>query len=364
MDAEETITSPAAPEEQPRGPVPRSAVFGRAVIAAAGVATVVAAGLVLYTVRDVLVEVLIATFLAISLDPPVRWMVRHGMRRGYAVAVIFVVALALTGLFLWAFLPPLIRQGASLVSDFPGFVADLRARSPLFASFDDRFHVHDQVDAWIAGLPNDAGHDALAFGQRFTGAAATVLLVAVLTVYLMLDLPRLRSGLLSIFPRRRQDGVDVVLTLITDKVGSYMIGNVLISGIAGASALVVLTALGVPFAFPLAVVVALTDLIPMVGATLGAAACVVAALATTPLWPNTTLVALFFVVYQQIENYLIAPRVLRNSVQMPALLVLLAALIGGRLLGLVGALMAIPCAAVIREIAIPAMRRRRTVVDE
>jgi len=364
MDTEQTIPVPAARDERAPGLASRPSVFGRAAAAAAAVAVVATAGLVLYEVRDVLVEVLIGAFLAISLDPPVRWMVRHGVRRGHAVAVIFLVTLAVTGLFLWAFLPPLVRQGASLVSDFPGYVVHLRGQSPLFAKLDDRFHLHDQVSAWVAGLPNQAGRDALGFGQRFMGNVATILLVGVLTIYFMLDLPRLRKGLLSASPRHHRHRLDGVLTVITDKVGSYMIGNFVISGIAGASALLVLALLGVPFAFPLAVVVALTDLIPMVGATLGATACVVAALATTDLWPNTALVALFFVVYQQLENYLIAPRVMRNSVQMPALLVLLSALVGGRLLGLIGALMAIPAAAVIRAVAIPAMRGRRTTEDE
>ncbi len=105
-----------------------------------------------------------------------------------------------------------------------------------------------------------------------------------------------------------------------------------------------------PFAVPLAFVVAVCDLIPMIGATLGAVICVLAALLTTELWPTTVIVALFFVAYQQLENYLIAPRILRHTVSMSAAAVLLAALIGGTLLGLVGALMAIPIAAALKVV--------------
>jgi predicted PurR-regulated permease PerM len=137
---------------------------------------------------------------------------------------------------------------------------------------------------------------------------------------------------------------------MVDKVGAYMIGNLLISLAAGLATFVVLEALGVPFAVPLAFVVALCDLIPMIGATLGAVACVLATLLTTELWPTTVIVAIFFVAYQQLENYLIAPRILRHTVSLSAAAVLLAALIGGTMLGLVGALMAIPVAAGLKVV--------------
>jgi predicted PurR-regulated permease PerM len=114
----------------------------------------------------------------------------------------------------------------------------------------------------------------------------------------------------------------------------------------------------VPFALPLAFFVAITDLIPMIGATLGAIVCTIVAFATTPFWPNVVLVAAFFILYQQLENYLIAPRVLRNTVDIPAVAVLLAALFGASVLGLVGALMAIPVAAAVKVIFTPVLRAR------
>jgi predicted PurR-regulated permease PerM len=135
-----------------------------------------------------------------------------------------------------------------------------------------------------------------------------------------------------------------------DKVGSYMIGNLLISLAAGLASFAVLAALGVPFAVPLAFAVALCDLIPMIGATLGAVICVLAALLTTDLWPTTVIVAIFFVVYQQVENYFIAPRILRSTISLSAPAVLLSGLIGGTVLGLIGALMAIPVAAGLKVV--------------
>jgi predicted PurR-regulated permease PerM len=137
-----------------------------------------------------------------------------------------------------------------------------------------------------------------------------------------------------------------------------MIGNILISLIAGLAAFAALSALRVPFAVPLAFVVAVTDLIPMIGATLGAVVCVAVALLATRLWPTTVLVAVFFVVYQQVENYLLQPRIMRGQVQLSAAAVLLAGLIGGTALGLVGALMAIPVTAGIKVLLTERLQAR------
>jgi len=135
---------------------------------------------------------------------------------------------------------------------------------------------------------------------------------------------------------------------MVDKVGAYTLGNILISLVAGLAAFAALTALRVPFAFPLAFLVAVADLIPTIGATLGAVICVLVALPTTPLWPNTVLLAVFFVLYQQLENYVIAPRIMRKPIQLRPGAVLMASLIGGTALGLIGAVMAIPIAAGVK----------------
>jgi predicted PurR-regulated permease PerM len=274
------------------------------------------------------------------------------------VAIIFLVVAVLIGLFLLAFLPPLIKQGNNLVRDLPAYLNGLRDRSPSLKSLEDRFHFQKSIEDFARTVPGKLGHEALSFGQRFLGALLSALLVLVLTIYFMLDLPRLRRGLVRLFPRRHRRSVNQAVNVVIDKVGSYMIGNLIVSAIAGVATFIALTAFRIPFALPLAAWVAITDLIPMVGATLGAVVCVIVAFATSSLWPHTILVVLFFVLYQQVENYLIVPRVMRSSVEMPAVAVLLAALLGGSVLGLVGALMAIPVAAALRVIAEPVLRAR------
>jgi predicted PurR-regulated permease PerM len=298
----------------------------------------------------VLVRVLIALFIAVSLDPAVRMLTRRGMRRGLAVLVIFLVAGGLVAAFLVSVIPAMIHQFQTLVHDFPGYFATLQERSARFRGLSDRYHLTGKIQSFLTSLPGRLGSGLLGYTRRLFGALASALTVAVLTVYFMTDLPRLRHGLRRLFPKAHRARFGRIADVMVDKVGDYMIGNLLISLAAGLASFAVFAALGVPFAVPLAFVVALCDLIPMIGATLGAVICVLAALLTTELWPTTVIVALFFVGYQQLENYLIAPRILRHTVSMSAAAVLLAALIGGTILGLVGALMAIPIAAALKVV--------------
>jgi predicted PurR-regulated permease PerM len=339
-------------------PVTTRMVFRWGVAGALGVLTVFLAYRAVLLVTDIIVQVLIAVFIAVSLDPAVRWLIQRRVKRGQAVAIILFGFAVVLGVFLLAFLPPLIKQGNSLVGDFPGYLERLRQHSPSLRSLEDRFNLQKSIHDFAQTVPAKLGHQALSFGRRFLGALLSALLVLALTIYFMVDLPRLRRGLVRLFPKRNRRAVNEAVNIVIDKVGAYMIGNLIISAIAGVATFIGLEVLRVPFALPLAFWVAITDLIPMVGAALGAVVCVVVAFATGNLWPQTILVVAFFALYQQLENYVIAPRVMRNSVEMPALAVLLAALIGGSVLGLVGALMAIPVAAAVRVIIAPIIRAR------
>jgi predicted PurR-regulated permease PerM len=301
----------------------------------------------LYSIRGILVQVLVALFITVSLEPAVQWLTSRGVRRALAVTLIFVVAFgALLG-FLISVIPSLVSQGRELIDDLPGYLDDLQAQSAQFRDLNDRFNLSSQLQGIIGSVPGRIGSGVLGFTGRLFGALFSTLTVLVFTAYFMADLPRIRNGLVWLFPAERRPRVKQVVDLVVDKVGAYMIGNIIISIVAGVASYVAFRALGVRFAVPLAVLVAVFDLIPMIGATLGAIVGVLVALFTSPLWPTTVLVAAFFVAYQQVENYLIAPRVLRTTVDIGASAVLLAGLIGATLLGLVGALLAIPVAAAL-----------------
>src|SRR5215217_1050469 len=309
-----------------------------------GAASTVVGLYALYTVRAILVRILVALFISVSLDPAVRALERRGMRRGFAVTLIFLLVFGLAAAFLLSIIPPLVTQFSNLVDDLPGYLTRLQERSSQFRQLNDRFNVSDQLQGMVGTLPGRLGTGLLGFTGRVFGAVFNSLTILVFTIYFMADMPRIRTGLVRLFPVERRPRARQVVDLVVDKVGGYMIGNIIISIIAGLASLIAFSLLGVPFPVPLAFVVAICDLIPMIGATLGAIIGVTVALFSTNLL-HTLLVAAFFVAYQQLENYLIAPRVLKTTVELGAAAVLIAGLIGATVLGLVGALMAIPVAA-------------------
>lgn len=347
------------------GPPPGGVGFGQAyrwaVAVSLGVLTVALAALTVYTVRSVLVLVVIALFIAVGLDPAVRWLVRRGLRRGVAVGVIFVTAFVLLGGFLAAVIPPLLREGGELFGNLPGYVERLPEQSGLYRDLAERYHFTEKLSQYAANLPQSMVGNAWGFAQRFLGALASVLTVLVFTIYFMADLPRLRRGLVRLFPRPRRPQVAEVVNVVVDKVGAYMVGNLIISLVAGVTSFAVLMVLGVPYALPLAVAVAITDLIPLVGATIGAALVTAITFFTSELWPATIVVAVFFIVYQQLENYLLVPRVMRNTVDISSIAVLLSALVGATVLGVMGALMAIPVAAAVKVVLTPLIERHTEV---
>ncbi|HEY3009742.1 MAG TPA: AI-2E family transporter [Micromonosporaceae bacterium] len=333
--------------------VPPGVVFRWAAAGTAGVLIVLAVAYGFYIVRGILVLVLIGLFVAVSLDPAVRWLVTRGVRRPFAVMIVVLVLVALFGVFIWSVVPPVVEQGGKLFADLPGYLRRLSDQSKAVREVTDRYHLTDRLTALVGELPARLAGGAVGFVQRFLGALASSLTVLVLSIYFMADMPRLRRGVVGLFPQRRRARATEVVDVVVDKVGGYMIGNIIISLFAGVSSFICLELVRVPFALPLAVAVAIADLIPMIGATLGAVICVVVAVLTVDLWPAAVIVLLFFIAYQQLENYLIAPRVLRNTVDLSSVAVLLAALIGGAVLGLVGAIMAIPVVATVKVVMTP-----------
>jgi predicted PurR-regulated permease PerM len=293
---------------------------------------------------------LIALFLAISLDTIVRMLTRWRMPRGLAVVVVLLVMLISVAALLSAVIPTTVKQFHTMVTDLPTYVANWQNGSASLRRVGDKLHLTGQVDSVLNGLPARFGHGLYGATGRVLSGVLSTLTVAVLTVYFLADLPRLRRSGASLSPRAYRDRLSRIVDVMVDKVGAYTVGNIVISLIAGLAAFAALTALRIPLALALAFLVAVTDLIPSIGATLGAVICVLVALPTTHLWPNVVLLAAFFVLYQLLENYLIAPRVMHGTVQLRAGAVLLATLIGGTALGLVGALMAIPIAAGVQQL--------------
>jgi predicted PurR-regulated permease PerM len=185
----------------------------------------------------------------------------------------------------------------------------------------------------------------LGAGQVVFGALASGLILLVLTVYFVVDLPRIRATLYRLVPHSRRPRAILLGDEIFAKVGGYVLGNLLISLVAGILTFIFLTIFGVPYALLLSIFVAILDLLPVIGSTIaGVGVCLVALSVSLPVCLAT---AGFFVVYRLVEDYLLVPRIIGRAVKVPALVTVVAVLLGGALLGIVGALVAIPVAAAL-----------------
>jgi predicted PurR-regulated permease PerM len=343
---------PPAPTEPDTiaGRVRPGALFRWGFFRALGALAAIAAAAAVWSVRELLLRVLVALFLAVSLDPAVRWLEGHGVRRGLAVGLIFGVFVAVLAAFLLSIIPPLATQVAALVHNLPDYLGGLQRRSAQFRVLDRRYDLSTRLEGVVNQLPARLTGGVLGLTSQVFGALIYFLTVVVFTVYFLLDLPRLRRGVVRVFTVDRRERYGAVVEIMVTKVGDYMIGRLLIAFIGGLVAFVGLELFGIPYPLPLAILIGLLDLIPLIGHPIGAVVAVVVSLATRGLWPVSVLLAAFFVVYQQAENYLIAPRILRHSVDISAVAVLLAALVGATVLGIVGALIAIPVAAAVKVV--------------
>lgn len=314
--------------------------------------TIAAVGVLLYgvyLVRSILVLVLAAAFLAVALDPIVRALGRIRLKRSGAVAVVFLGVLVFVGGFFASVTPPLVRQTEHLATSVPRYVNDLAKHSKEFKQLDEKYEISSRLKSAVNNIPSIAAASlggALGVVRSVGAATFRVLTVMILTIYFLIDLPNLLAGAARLVPRSRRDGWQHNAQVVFDRISGYMLGNIGVSVIAGLASFVALTALRVPYSLPLAMWVAIADLIPMVGATLGAIPAVIVAF-FGGLWTGIGTV-IFFLAYQQVENYFVAPRVMKRAVDISPAAVILAALIGATLLGFVGALLAIPFAASIK----------------
>jgi predicted PurR-regulated permease PerM len=312
------------------------------------------------SVLNILILVLISAVLAIGLDPAVRRLVATGMRRGVAVALIFLAFVVFVFLFGLLVVPPLAHQVTGLADDIPAYSRDLSARHDWIGSYFREHDVTASVKTFIETLPDrirGSFHTILGVAGRVGSVLFNIITVAILTIYFMLSLPSMRSTLALVFPTSRRDRAARVIDQSVEKIGGYVYGNVVTSIICGVAALVALLLLGVPFAVPLAMWAGLADLIPAVGSYLGAVPAILVAFFVSPL---RGLVALaYFVAYQQFENYVLVPRVMKNAVNLSPAAVIISTLIGGSLYGFAGALLALPVAATVKVVIVETWLRDR-----
>jgi predicted PurR-regulated permease PerM len=317
-------------------------------------------------ISSVLQLVLLAIYLAVALNPLVTGLERRwGLQRGPAALLVFVLTIALLVGLVTAIVTPLYNELREFVDNSETYVAELR-NSSLIADLDARYDVLDRVEEQAAALPGrlpaTAGSVFGAAGFVF-GAVFQTLTVLFLTLFLLLELPAIARSIASLLSPNTAERASTLSREITTTVSRYVAGALFIALIAGTVTAITLLIVGVPYAFALGLLMSLFALIPLVGATIGTV--FVALVALTQGVVPAIVVIIVLVVYQQIENNFLQPMVMQRSVSVSPFIILLSVLVGTNLLGILGALLAIPAAGsiqiLLREVI---ASRRRAVTTE
>lgn len=312
----------------------------------------------LETTLPLLIVIAVAGFLAIGLNPLVVKIQRWGLPRGIAVVIVCLGALLVLCGGLVSIVPPIITEGTAFVHAIPD-LAESISRQQWLIDLDKKFHIVGSVTKAAKSIDPGTVLDAaggvasvlgVAVGSIFNGV-----MIALLTIYFLVAFDRLKNGFYRLLPAPRRVRAQALGDEILTKVGGYTVGALGIAATAGVTSFVFMLIAGVPYAYALAFVVAILDLIPQIGATLGAVLVTLVGL-TESIWVAIACV-IFFIIYQQVENWIVYPTVMRRSVKVSDLAAIIALLLGATLLGIVGALLAVPTVAaiqlIVREVYIP-----------
>jgi predicted PurR-regulated permease PerM len=293
--------------------------------------------------RDIFVWILAATFLAIALNPLVERLEPRLGRRPAATIVVIGFVILFIGVVI-ALVAPFVTQVDDLSTGLPKAISDAQHNSTV-QRLDARFHLADRAKEHMDTLPN------VVFGTADTvlGGLFAISTVFFLTLFLLYELPGICRLGLSQIPHQRRPRVVAAAEHLNRNIGGYVAGNLVISLICGAVTTASLYFLDVPYSLALGVFMAVFDLIPLVGATIGSFVVIASAFVFVDVRAGVIMFVITMV-YQQVENHVLQPLVYGRTVQIPSLTVLVAVLCGGAALGLIGALLAIPIAATIQTV--------------
>ena len=304
----------------------------------------------LVQIRSTLLLLGIAVFLAVALGPAVDFFQEHGrLPRAASILLVYLLIFFVFGGVLSLIVPPVVNGATDLSRDLPGYVTDLRDNKTI-RNFDNKYDITSKLQDEAQKLPDKLGDAAGALQSIATGvvnAAFQMLTILTMTFFLLLDGKRMANFLITRFGRHREERLQGIAERIYKSTSGYVGGALTITSINGILTFIVLTILGVPFAVPLAVMMSFFGLIPLVGATIGGVLILIVTLFTD--FPSATIIyAIFLIVYQQVENNVLQPFIFKRTVNVHPLAVIVGILAGSALLGVVGALVAIPIVAALQ----------------
>ncbi|MFK3834233.1 AI-2E family transporter [Microbacterium sp. NPDC087868] len=318
-------------------------------------------GLALTSLSTILIYIALAIFIALGLDPVVKRLEGHGMSRPRAIAIVFGIFLVILVVVIVFIVPPALRQVAEFVRSVPAGITQLQ-NSDWYRGFEAQIGdvvgtALDQLSTFLADPGNllAVGGGVLAVGFGVGNAISGMLIVIVLTLYFLASLTAFQTSFYRLAPARDRPTVAELTEKITDSVGAYLIGMVILAACNAAFATLLHLVLGLPFPAFMGLAAFLITLIPLVGPVLYWIIASVVALFTNPV--IALIFAVLYLIYMQFEAYLLTPRIMNKAIAIPGALVIIGALVGGTLLGLLGALVSIPVTAaillIIKQLVIP-----------
>ena len=331
-------------------PLDRAHPFYFGFLAASGAVIAITLLRAFASASQVFVLILISLFFAAGLNPAVKFFQRRGLSRASAVGAIVAIVVAFVALFAFVAIPPIVNQVNLLIKNAPTLVSSLKNNHTL-DQLNQHYGIIDSIQKKVSSSIHDGQFVVTAFGgvlgvgKAVLSGAISVLTILVLTLYFLASLPSVTKVAYRFVPASRRNRVAGLSDAIIDRVGIFVGGQATVSVIAAIYILIVGLIIGMPYATALSLLVFFCGLIPLVGHILGTAIVTLMCLTKSPL---TALIAFIsYVVYIQVENYLIMPRIMKKSLSIPGLVTIIAALIGTSLLGLIGGLRAVPVAAAV-----------------
>jgi len=345
-------------------PLNRQTPFYVGFVGALGVFTAYGLYRALGQLTQVITLLVVASFLTLTLNPLVETLGKRGMRRPLSVAIVFAGLVAAFTALGFVVVPPVAQQGGLLADHAPNYLNDLLSNS-FIQDLDSQYHVLGKFQVELQKLVTDGNFVSGLFGGVLGASKAlasgffAILTVLVLTLYFLSSLPRVKEAAYGMVPSSRRPRIMSLSEEIMRRVGSYAIGQVAVATINAILSYVMMSIVGIHYAAVLAVVVGVLGLIPMVGASIGAALVCLVAVFDEP--QKAVIALIYYVVYQQVENYVVAPKIMQRTISVPGVITVIAALVGATLAGVLGALLAMPVAAglllIYEEVVLPRQRQ-------
>jgi predicted PurR-regulated permease PerM len=341
-------------------PINKTQPFYFGFVATLGVLTAIILLRALESVSQIFVLILVSLFLATGLNPAVEALRRRNVSRGSAVAVIFSSVILFVVFFAFVVVPPVVSQGSNLIENAPQLLDDLM-KNRTINSLNDQFGLIDTLQSRLNSVTSDGTllistfGGVIGVGQSILSGFFTALTILVLTLYFITSLPQAVSLGLSLVPASRRERVGKLTEAVIQRIGLFVGSQILIAAMAGVFVVLLSSILGMPSPIAIGMIVFVVALIPLIGHFIGSGVVTLIALTQSPLIGLVAFVA--YVLYVQIENYVVTPRIMKRTLSVPGAVTIISALIGSSLLGLVGGLLAVPVAAsiilILDEVVIP-----------